>query len=151
MIINYVKRGDVQGTWLETHFRWQIRTFWFGLLWVVLCGLFVLATLGLGLFFVWIPLGARRDLVHLSRRSRLAGADDGDHVRLVATDIRLKYSQTTRCDDGHAWPAFPRGIERPNHKPWTSDVALVMSRSTRCAAEGRSPRVTALRSLRSLR
>jgi uncharacterized membrane protein len=35
VIINYVKRGDVQGTWLETHFRWQIRTFWFALLWIV--------------------------------------------------------------------------------------------------------------------
>ena len=57
VIINYVKRGDVLGTWLETHFRWQIRTFWFGLLWVALCGLFVFVTLGLGVFFVWIPLG----------------------------------------------------------------------------------------------
>ncbi len=33
IIINYVKRDDVQGTWLESHFRWQIRTFWFSLLW----------------------------------------------------------------------------------------------------------------------
>ena len=57
VILNYVKRGDVRGTFLESHFRWQIRTFWFGLLWVVLCGLFVLATLGLAVFFVWIPLG----------------------------------------------------------------------------------------------
>lgn len=36
VIINYVKKDDVQGTWLETHFRWQIRTFWFSLLWSVL-------------------------------------------------------------------------------------------------------------------
>ena len=36
VIINYVKREDVTGTWLESHFRWQIRTFWFGLLWAVL-------------------------------------------------------------------------------------------------------------------
>ena len=57
VIINYVKRGDVQGTWLESHFRWQIRTFWYGLLWVVLCGLFVLLTLGLGVLLVWLPLG----------------------------------------------------------------------------------------------
>ena len=57
VIINYVKRGDVLGTWLETHFRWQIRTFWFGLLWVALCGLFLLLTLGLGVLLVWIPLG----------------------------------------------------------------------------------------------
>ena len=37
VILNYVKRSDVRGTWLESHFRWQIRTFWFGLLWVSLC------------------------------------------------------------------------------------------------------------------
>ena len=36
IIVNYVKREDVAGTWLESHFRWQIRTFWFGLLWGVL-------------------------------------------------------------------------------------------------------------------
>jgi len=50
IIINYVKRDDVQGTWLESHFRWQIRTFWFSLLWgliglaltFVVVGIFVL-------------------------------------------------------------------------------------------------------------
>lgn len=57
VILNYIKRGAVQGTWLESHFRWQIRTFWFGLLWVVLCILFVLFTFGLGIFLVWIPAG----------------------------------------------------------------------------------------------
>jgi len=36
VIINYVRKEDVAGTWLESHFRWQIRTFWFGLLWAVL-------------------------------------------------------------------------------------------------------------------
>jgi len=36
VIINYVRREEVAGTWLESHFRWQIRTFWFGLLWAVL-------------------------------------------------------------------------------------------------------------------
>jgi uncharacterized membrane protein len=56
VILNYVKRGDVRGTWLESHFLWQIRTFWFGLLWVVLCGLLVVLTLGLGLLVVWLPL-----------------------------------------------------------------------------------------------
>lgn len=35
VIINYVKRGEARGTWLESHFRWQIRTFWFALLWAV--------------------------------------------------------------------------------------------------------------------
>ena len=32
VIINYVKRGEARGTFLESHFRWQIRTFWFALL-----------------------------------------------------------------------------------------------------------------------
>ena len=57
VILNYVKRGDVRGTWLESHFRWQIRTFWFGLLWVCLCGLFVVFTLGIGILIAWLPLG----------------------------------------------------------------------------------------------
>jgi len=56
VILNYVKRSDARGTWLESHFRWQIRTFWFGLLWVVLCGLLVVLTLGVGLIIVWVPL-----------------------------------------------------------------------------------------------
>ena len=33
VIINYVKRSDARGTWLESHFTWQIRTFWFAMLW----------------------------------------------------------------------------------------------------------------------
>src|SRR4051812_44059380 len=35
VIMNYVRRPDVRGTYLESHFRWQIRTFWFALLWVL--------------------------------------------------------------------------------------------------------------------
>jgi uncharacterized membrane protein len=57
VILNYVKRNEARGTWLESHFRWQIRTFWYGLLWVVLCALFVVATLGVGLLIVWVPFG----------------------------------------------------------------------------------------------
>ncbi|RPH79870.1 MAG: hypothetical protein EHM88_13585 [Candidatus Rokuibacteriota bacterium] len=56
VILNYVKRSEARGTWLESHFRWQIRTFWFGLLWVALCLLFVVATLGIGLLIAWLPL-----------------------------------------------------------------------------------------------
>jgi len=56
VILNYVKRSDVRGTWLESHFRWQIRTFWFGLLWIALCWLFVLATLGIGILIAWLPM-----------------------------------------------------------------------------------------------
>src|SRR5690606_3663170 len=57
VILNYVKRGDVRGTWLESHFRWQIRTFWYGLLWVSLCVGFIIITFGIGILIAWLPLG----------------------------------------------------------------------------------------------
>ena len=36
LIVNYIKQDDVRGSWLESHFRWQQLTFWYGLLWTVL-------------------------------------------------------------------------------------------------------------------
>jgi uncharacterized membrane protein len=54
IILNYVKRGDVRGTYLESHFRWQVRTFWFAVLWVVIIGLLILTFVGI---IVAIPLG----------------------------------------------------------------------------------------------
>jgi uncharacterized membrane protein len=57
VILNYVKRSEARGTWLDSHFRWQIRTFWFGLLWVSLCFVFIVITLGVGILIAWVPLG----------------------------------------------------------------------------------------------
>ena len=51
VIINYVKRPEVRGTWLDSHFSWQIRTFWFALLWV-LVGAILFATV-VGILFAW--------------------------------------------------------------------------------------------------
>ncbi len=56
VILNYVKRSEVRGTWLDSHFSWQIRTFWFGVLWVVLCLCFIILTLGFGILVAWLPL-----------------------------------------------------------------------------------------------
>jgi uncharacterized membrane protein len=56
VILNYVKRAESRGTWLESHFRWQIRTFWFGLLWISLCVAFIVLTLGIGILVAWLPL-----------------------------------------------------------------------------------------------
>lgn len=39
VILNYVKRSEARGTWLDSHFRWQIRTFWYALLWIVVASL----------------------------------------------------------------------------------------------------------------
>jgi uncharacterized membrane protein len=46
VIINYVKRSEVRGTFLDSHFRWQIRTFWFAALWAAL-GLFLWVVLAI--------------------------------------------------------------------------------------------------------
>ena len=46
IIMNYVKKDDVAGSFLESHFRWQIRTFWFGLLWGVLGAVTTLIVIG---------------------------------------------------------------------------------------------------------
>lgn len=56
VILNYVKRAEVRGTWLESHFKWQIRTFWYGLLWVGLCLGFIVITFGIGVIIAWLPL-----------------------------------------------------------------------------------------------
>lgn len=74
VIINYVKRRDVEGTWLESHFRWQIRTFWWSLLWfgvglallVVVIGIFVLMAAAMWLLYRaikgWLELEERRPM-----------------------------------------------------------------------------------------
>ena len=47
VILNYWKQGAVRGTWLESHFRWQIRTFWFAVLWIALAVLMFITIIGL--------------------------------------------------------------------------------------------------------
>ena len=56
VILNYIKKEDVQGTWLASHFRWQIRTFWFTLLWGAIGAITILAGIGftiLGITTIW--------------------------------------------------------------------------------------------------
>jgi uncharacterized membrane protein len=65
VIMNYARRSETHGTWLESHFRWQIRTFWYAWLWIILTSLvsipmmlvligFVFLFIGLGLTGLWI-------------------------------------------------------------------------------------------------
>lgn len=56
VILNYVKRSEVAGTWLESHFLWQIRTFWYTFLWV--CIAIVLAVSVVGFPFALVLLAA---------------------------------------------------------------------------------------------
>ena len=47
VIMNYARRSATRGTYLESHFRWQIRTCWYAVLWAVVCGLVALTIIGL--------------------------------------------------------------------------------------------------------
>ncbi len=57
IVMNYIKREEMAGTFFESHFRWQMRTFWFGMLWMaigvasflIVIGWFVLIATG-----VWV-------------------------------------------------------------------------------------------------
>ncbi len=59
IVINYLKRADVAGTFVESHFRWQMRTFWYALLWsfvgliTVFIGIGWLVLLGNGLWVIY--------------------------------------------------------------------------------------------------
>ena len=55
VIINYIKREDAAGTLYASHFDWQIRTFWWGLIWSIV-GFVLLFAFGLGLL-VWFVAG----------------------------------------------------------------------------------------------
>src|ERR1700693_722509 len=65
VIMNYARRAEARGTWLESHFRWQIRTFWFSWLWILLTSIlaalllivlvgFVIAIVGFALIGIWV-------------------------------------------------------------------------------------------------
>jgi uncharacterized membrane protein len=65
VIMNYARRSDVRGTWLESHFRWQIRTFWFSWLWIFVTSIlaalllillvgFVIAIVGFAVIGIWV-------------------------------------------------------------------------------------------------
>jgi uncharacterized membrane protein len=53
VIVAYVKRDDASGTWVASHLRWLIRTFWYSMLWAVIGWIVLLV---LGLILIGIPL-----------------------------------------------------------------------------------------------
>jgi len=75
VVINYVKREDARGTFVESHFSWQIRTFWYGLLWIAVFGV-LFATIvgipfafaGLGILSVWVIYRIARGWLRLRDR-----------------------------------------------------------------------------------
>lgn len=71
VILNYAKRSDVRGTYLEPHFSWQIRTFWYTLLWLLIAGLLFVTVIGI-LFAYILAVGAGIWVVYRILRGWLA-------------------------------------------------------------------------------
>jgi uncharacterized membrane protein len=58
VILNYVKRSEVRGTWLESHYSWQIRTFWYALLWLAIGAVAFATVVGIPVAIVlWFATG----------------------------------------------------------------------------------------------
>ncbi|HEX9434114.1 MAG TPA: hypothetical protein VF936_15165 [Burkholderiales bacterium] len=74
-IVDYVKRDDAAGTWLESHFRWQIRTFWWGLLWGVIGGILFIVIIGWFVLMadaIWIIYRIVKGWLRLAERREVA-------------------------------------------------------------------------------
>jgi uncharacterized membrane protein len=74
VVLDYVKKDDAKGTWLESHFRWQIRTFWFGLLWGVLGAILLLVLVGYFVLLadaIWIVYRIVKGWLNLSENKPL--------------------------------------------------------------------------------
>lgn len=74
LIINYVKREDVQGTFLESHFTWQIRTFWYALLWGIVGFVTLFIVVGNGVLLantVWVIYRIVKGWLRLAENRRV--------------------------------------------------------------------------------
>jgi uncharacterized membrane protein len=79
VILNYARRSEVRGTWLESHFGWQIRTFWFALLWVcltlllgapltlIVVGIYIVI-IGFAIVGLWVAYRVTRGWLNLRSR-----------------------------------------------------------------------------------
>lgn len=71
IVINYVKRDDVAGTIYESHFRWQIRTFWWSLLWAAVGFVTVYVLIGfliLPALLIWLIYRLVKGLLYWNDR-----------------------------------------------------------------------------------
>lgn len=69
VIINYIKRSDAKGTWLESHISWQIRTFWLYLCFIIIGGATVIIGIGyliLLIAYIWLIYRICKGWIRLS-------------------------------------------------------------------------------------
>lgn len=68
IIINYIKDEDVKGSWLESHFEWQKKTFWYALLWTIFGVLTMFILVGyfiLGFVMFWLIYRIAKGWIYL--------------------------------------------------------------------------------------
>ncbi len=57
LIVAYVKRGEAAGTWLQSHYRWLIRTFWLSILWNIVGWLALVTLIGIPIAIaIWVAV-----------------------------------------------------------------------------------------------
>lgn len=74
IIINYVKRADTRDTWLESHFTWQIRTFWYSILWSIIGFVFAFVIIGYLILFadlIWVIYRIVKGWLYLTDNKRM--------------------------------------------------------------------------------
>jgi len=79
VIVNYVKRSDVRGTLLESHFKWQIRTFWWSLLWGIIGYITLIVYIGFAILLllaVWYIYRIVRGFLRLNDGRAMYKAGD---------------------------------------------------------------------------
>ncbi len=82
IVINYIKDDDVRGLWLESHFRWQKATFWYGLLWILLGSLTTWILIGylvLPVVSIWLIYRIARGWIHLYDGKAMYLASGGEN------------------------------------------------------------------------
>jgi uncharacterized membrane protein len=78
VIVNYIKRNEVRGSYLDSHFAWQLRTFWFAVLWGAVFLVFALTVIGLVVAWpgaivlgIWIVYRMIRGWINLASGSAM--------------------------------------------------------------------------------
>ena len=72
VILNHLKVNDTQSAFIRSHHSWMLRTFWWGLLWAVICSVLMLVLVGAVGFLIlgiwWIYRIVRGFLAYAERK-----------------------------------------------------------------------------------
>ncbi|MGH8678249.1 MAG: DUF4870 family protein [Burkholderiales bacterium] len=71
VILNYANRSEARGSYLESHFRWQIRTFWFAAMWALITALLIVTIIGIVVAWI-VAIGAGLWVIYRIARGWLA-------------------------------------------------------------------------------